>query len=332
MQHRKIRHRWVIGFTFYWSWLVIALGSFTRLTDSGLSCPDWPGCYGKLYVGSVGSLLTHFRMWAEMSHRYVAGILTVAILLCLVVLVLNRKEVRPMQWFFAAILFLLLLYQPILGMWTVTLKLHPSIVSQHLLSGLSLMVLVVLQWMYFSDSFSQTIEVAQSCAKHLATAGAILVFLIYCQLLLGAWTSTNYAGLSCDSFPFCHIDHWSYQFKEAFDFLRPVGDNYSGGVISENAKRTIQVVHRVGAFVIGVYVLVWVACVVSATQQMRLLLWSLLVVCLLLLQVALGLSIVYFSRPLLVAVLHTLIGGGLLVSVVGLNYQLWCAKRRGRSC
>ncbi len=332
MQHRKIRHRWIIGFTFYWSWLVIALGSFTRLTDSGLSCPDWPGCYGKLYVGSVGSLLTHFRMWAEMSHRYVAGILSVAILLCLIVLLFNRKEVRPLQWFFAAILFLLLLYQPLLGMWTVTLKLHPSIVSQHLLSGLSLMVLVALQWMYFSDAFSKKIAIPQRYVKPLAAAGAFLVFLIYCQLFLGAWTSTNYAGLSCDSFPFCHMGHWSYQFKGAFNLFHPMGVNYSGGVISENAKRTIQVVHRAGAFVIGGYILVWLACVVSVVQRARLLFWSVLVLCFLLLQVALGISIVYFSRPLIVAVLHTLIAGGLLVSVVGLNYQLWCNKRKGRSC
>jgi heme a synthase len=324
MQTKDIKNRWVIAFTFYWSWLVIGLGAFTRLTDSGLSCPDWPGCYGNLYVGSLGSVLTHFRMWAEMSHRYAAGILSVGILLCLWVLIINRWAVRSSQWVFAAVLLLLLFYQPLLGMWTVTLKLHPSIVSQHLLSGMSLMVLIALQWMYFSTNVSQSEPIKR--VRLLRVGGVVLIVLLYFQLLLGVWTSTNYAALSCDSFPFCHVDHWSYAFKEAFNFLRPLGQNYSGGVASENARRTIQVVHRFGALAVATGLLLWVSCILTTVRSLRLLLLSLVAVMLLLLQVVLGISVVYFSQPLLIALLHTLTASGLLLAVVALNFQIWSSK------
>jgi cytochrome c oxidase assembly protein subunit 15 len=322
---KKMKHRWIIAFTFCWSWLVIALGSFTRLTDSGLSCPDWPGCYGKLYVGTLGSVVSHFRMWAEMSHRYAVLVLTIGILLTFVVLLLNRRQVRPLQWFWAALLLLLLFYQPILGMWTVTLKLHPSIVSQHLLSGLSLMVLIGVQWLYLSDYFSAPVAMPQ--LRLLSWGGVVVLVLLYGQLLLGAWTSTNYAALSCDSFPFCHMDNWSYHFKEAFNFLRPLGDNYSGGTVSEEARRTIQVVHRFGALVVGLCLLVWAGAVTSIAKSVRLLLWSLLPVVLLLIQIALGISIVYFSRPLVLGLLHTLVAAGVLATTIALNYQVWCCRR-----
>jgi cytochrome c oxidase assembly protein subunit 15 len=322
---KTIKHRWIIAFTFYWSWLVIALGSFTRLTDSGLSCPDWPGCYGKLYAGTLGSVVSHFRIWAEMSHRYAVLVLTLGILATLAVVVMNRRQVRPLQWLWVVLLLLLLFYQPVLGMWTVTLKLHPSIVSQHLLSGLSLMVLIGVQWLYFSDYFSAPVVIDR--VRLLAGGGVVVLVLLYGQLFLGAWTSTNYAAVSCDSFPFCHLDAWSYRFHEAFNVLRPLGDNYSGGVVSEEARRTIQVVHRFGALVVGLCLLLWAGAVATAVKSPRLIGWALLPVLLLLIQVALGISIVYFSRPLVIALLHTLVAAGVLISTVALNYQVWCVKR-----
>ena len=315
---QSIRYRWIITFSFIWSWLVITLGAFTRLTDSGLSCPDWPGCYGKLYVGNVDSLLANFRIWAEMVHRYAAGVLTLSILLTLWVVYVNRDRVRPLQWFFAAILGLLLLYQPILGMWTVTLKLHPSIVSQHLLSGMSLMVLIAVQRLYFSD---------RAClpdpGSTLRWMGVVALVLLYLQLLLGAWTSTNYAALSCDGFPFCHAPHWDYQFKEAFNFFQPLTQDYSGGVISENARRTIQVVHRFGALVVGLWLCCWATAVMLSTKFSKLIINALLVLALVLTQVVLGIAIVYFAHPLGIAIFHTLSASALLLAVVALNFRLW---------
>jgi cytochrome c oxidase assembly protein subunit 15 len=307
---------------------VIALGAFTRLTDAGLSCPDWPGCYGRLYVGSVGLAQDHFRMWAEMLHRYSVLLLTIGILLSLMVLLFNRKEVKPLQWFFAALLFLLLVYQPILGMWTVTLKLHPSIVSQHLLSGLTLMLLIGVQWLYFSPYFSKP-DTAQG-SHFLKWGGVVIIVLLYIQLFLGAWTSTNYAALSCDTFPFCHLTDFSYQFKEAFHLLRPLGENYDAGVLSEDARRTIQVVHRLGALVISVFLLIWSGFISIKAKSMRLVIASLIPVILLLCQIVLGISMIYFLRPLALGLLHTLVAGAFLISVVALNYQLWCLDRRGR--
>lgn len=313
-----VRYRWIITFSFLWSWLVIALGAFTRLTDAGLSCPDWPGCYGHWYVGHVDTVLHNFRIWAEMVHRYAAGILTLSILLTLWVVFVNRQRVRRLQWFFAALLLLLLLYQPILGMWTVTWKLHPSIVSQHLLSGMTLMVLIGVQGLYFSDSFQP--EAIHPCWRWF---GILLLILLYCQLFLGAWTSTNYAALSCDGFPFCHSTSWHYRFREAFDLFRPLTTNYSGGVISEDARRTIQVVHRFGALLVGSVLAVWAAVVLLICKQSQLIMRALLVLALLIMQVLLGIAIVYFAHPLWVAILHTLVASGLLFAVVSLNYRLW---------
>jgi cytochrome c oxidase assembly protein subunit 15 len=266
-------------------------------------------------------------MWAEMSHRYAVLLLTIFIILVLMVLWLNKCHVKPLQWFFAILLLLLLIYQPLLGMWTVTLQLHPSIVSQHLLSGLSLMVLIGVQWLYFSNYYSQPVSIKRR--SFFGVGGLVILILCYGQLFLGAWTSTNYAALSCDSFPFCHIDPWLYQFKEAFNLWRPLGDNYSGGVISEDARRTIQVVHRLGALIVGVCISVWIGMLVSVVRSLRLLLWCYFVVFLLLLQVIWGLFVVYFSHPLTIALLHTLTAGALLMSIVTLNYQLWCVNKGG---
>ncbi len=193
---------------------VIGLGAFTRLTDAGLGCPDWPGCYGHLTVPSnIQSLqkikalfptqpLVAVKAWAEMVHRYFAGTLGCLILATLVVMIRRLKQLKRKKIAFAVFaLALLLLYQPILGMWTVTLKLLPVVVSQHLLGGMLIVGLLWLLWLHY-DSSGDTAVTDPLLIKLRPWALLGLVFL-FCQIALGAWTSTNYASISCPGFPYC---------------------------------------------------------------------------------------------------------------------------------
>ena len=270
-----------------------------------------------------------FRAWAEMVHRYVAGVLVLGCLASLCVLVKNRRVVSPCQWVFAGILLLLLAYQPLLGRLTVTLKLNPIIVSQHLLSGFSLMVLLGLQWMYLKRRATGYLPVRESRERVSVRVFSLVgIALLFIQLSLGAWTSTNYAALSCDSFPFCHLSSWPYHFSEAFSVhMKPV-TSFEGGVLSDYAKSTIQVVHRVFASLVLIYFFVYIAALMLWQKLDKLLVPAFCVMALLLVQVALGIANVLLHRQLYIALGHTMVAAGLFYAFIYLHFHLW-HKRGG---
>ncbi|MDF1818836.1 MAG: COX15/CtaA family protein [Immundisolibacteraceae bacterium] len=303
--------------------VVIVLGAYTRLSDAGLGCPDWPGCYGHIGVpNSEAEVLVAndafpdrpveaAKAWKEMIHRYAAGALGLLILtIFLQALTINRGERG-----FASGLLALVVFQGLLGMWTVTLLVKPLIVSAHLIGGLATSSLLWLLVLKRSGWWSGiTITAAQRKM-------ALLMFVVVLgQILLGGWTSTNYAALACIGLPKCN-GLWlpAMDFANGFKPWHGLGIDYEGGILDSPARVAIHFSHRVGAMVTLVVVGSGIAVFMQSTQT-RLRRGALVVGLLLIVQLCLGLANVWFYLPLGVAVAHNGVAALLLLSIVTLNY------------
>ena len=324
-------HRFVL-FTCVLTFAVILLGAFTRLTDAGLGCPDWPGCYGRLLVPASETdvvdkaylaqrPLEPAKGWTEMVHRYFAGLLGIAILV-LTVWAWRRRRDDPAQpvWLPTALLGLVV-FQALLGMWTVTLLLKPVVVMGHLLGGfatLSLLVLLALR----TAPRRPPARPAPVTPGHWRVAAAIGLLVLVAQIALGGWTSSNYAALACMDLPTCH-GRWLPQmdFREAFVMWRGIGVDYEHGVLDHPARTAIHVTHRIGAVITFVYLAWLVVGVLRSSPALARV--AVLVGGLLLVQVALGVGNVLLHLPLGVATAHNGVAALLLVSLVYLNYRLW---------
>lgn len=324
----------------FFSFGVIALGAFTRLINAGLGCPDWPGCYGQLTVPmtEAAQLLanihypeTHleiYKAWAEMIHRYFVGGLSLFIM-SIIGIIFVRKECRFMSNIVLALgLVLLLAYQIILGKWTVTLKLLPVIVTQHLLGGF--LILCALWLVYLNNRSSQKIAPCQFPKTLLMIAAIIGLVMIFLQISLGAWTSTNYASLSCPDFPLCmNSQSLVMHFKEAFNFSAPIGINYEGGVLSEVTRQTIQMTHRFGALILTVYLFLFMAYAMPRLKHAIELTKSLyLIMGLLTIQLCIGMANIIFKLPLITAIGHNLVAVLLLVSMITFIFKLAHTERK----
>ena len=312
---------------------VIALGALTRLMDAGLGCPDWPGCYGQMTVPVThkaqqlaaelypGTHIVIYKAWAEMIHRYFVGGLSVFIV-TIVGFVFFKKQLRlRINVLLSFTLIALLVYQILLGQWTVTLKLWPVIVAQHLLGGY--LILSTLWLMYLYNKKIPNVNLNSNTS--LLLAGAIIaLLLLILQIMLGAWTSTNYASLSCRDFPFCMNDQvMTFHFKEAFNFFRSPDVNYEGGVLSTAIRQTIQMSHRFGALILTLYLFAFVAIAnIQLKQRLDVMKILYLILGLLCVQLSLGISNVLFQLPLLVALSHTVVAVLLLLSLLTLIVKL----------
>ncbi len=307
------------------AFVVIGLGAFTRLIDAGLGCPDWPGCYGHLTVLAAEhdrllnlayphSFLVSYKAWAEMIHRYCAGILSSLIVaLCAVLLWRFQKEKRTSFLILTLWFIVLVGYQIMLGRWTVTLQLLPSIVTQHLLGGFLILASLGLSYgstkPYFTQGITTTWTLFIFCSL-----GLVLVLL---QIFLGAWTSTHYAALSCQGFPFCTEDPKAmvFDWSQAFQWQTSVGLNYEGGLLSETARQTIQMAHRFGAGIVFGYWFLFFLFSPRKIKEKSSALFHLILV-LFLVQIALGIANAVFALPLAVALLHNLVAAALFLTVV----------------
>lgn len=315
--------------------VVIMLGAYTRLSDAGLGCPDWPGCYGHLDVPTSTQDVAHAdanysrpveggKAWREMIHRYFAGTLGLVIL-ALALLALKRTgnphQQRVLPWVVTG----LVVCQALLGMWTVTLLLKPLIVTGHLLGGMAIFALLGLCLFRTRPLFHEWGTRVATSLK--VFAGAALALLIG-QIFLGAWTSTNYAALACPDFPTCQSQWWPpTDFSKAFTLWHGLGINYEYGILSSVPRQTIHWVHRLGACVIAI---IMIALAVKLFLQARVdRRWAALGIVLLAaltLQIALGISVVVFHLPLWVAVGHN--GGAalLLLTLIAINHAAWSAR------
>ena len=291
---------------------VVVLGAYVRLSDAGLGCPDWPACYGHLTVGDAmahmdqvdarypGQPLQPGKAVKEMVHRYVAGTLG-AVVLALVLLGWRQKRNQALL----IMLTVLILFQSLLGMWTVTLKLQPLVVTGHLAGGMS--VLALLWWLLLDARPVPRRETA----SHLRPYAVFGLLLLAVQSLLGGWTSSHYAGLACTGFPGCNGQWWPQ-----VDYAAGFGRSWGIGEIDAAGLAAIQWIHRLGALVVMLYLgsLTWASR--EAAPKI-----ALAVVLLLLLQIAIGIGNVVYGLPLSLAEAHNAGAALLLLAVVTLNYR-----------
>lgn len=316
--------------------VVIVLGAYTRLSDAGLGCPDWPGCYGHLTVPEDPARqaaasaafperpLDPTKAWIEMIHRYFAGGLGLVILaLTAIAWARHRRsgEGRPGQ---ATGLAALVIFQGLLGMWTVTLLLKPVVVMGHLLGGFA--TLSLLWWLVLRER-APGWQAPPGEAAALRPWALLALVVVVGQIALGGWTSANYAALACVDFPTCHGRWWpAMDFGEAFVLWRGTGVDYEFGVLDSPARTAIHVTHRLGALVtvlvVGGLALRLLRARGGALRGTGAALLGLLAA-----QVSLGIGNVLLSLPLPVAVAHNAVGALLLLGVVALNHAVHPARQ-----
>lgn len=303
---------------------VVVLGAFVRLSDAGLGCPDWPGCYGHLtwptQAEDIEIANQNFperavevhKAWKEVVHRILAGALGLIVLALFIWAFRQRHVMSPKLPFMIG---LVITFQAALGMWTVTLMLHPSIVMSHLLGGL--LTLSLLTWL----ACRETPEIkGYRYAGHVTTRMvAVGLLLVAFQIALGGWTSANYAALACTGFPQCNGQWWpNMDFIQGFNLLREFGPNYEFGVKDGPARVAIQMTHRMGFVVVTLY-LSWL--IYKLTKNRELLPMAMVIGGLLVLQIGLGIMNVTMNLPLTVAVMHNGVAALLLISLVYLLYK-----------
>jgi len=312
---------------------LILFGAFTRLTDSGLGCPDWPGCYGhsnplfamehiqeaeqQMPFGPV----TVTKAWIEMLHRYFASGIGFLMLSFAVTTWLKRKEFGQHIFLWSLGLFFLVCLQGAFGAFTVTFKLQPLIVSIHLLLALCfIMGLTVLSGL--TQQNSQILK-PRSFIKAIPL---LVIFIVFSQILLGAWVSTNYAVLACDGFPMCN-EQWFPQmdFLNGFTWWRELGKTSSGDYLTIEALIAIHWTHRLGAMITTItlgsylYYLAKVKKDGTINFQMEAQYWGRFVLFVFSVQILSGLSNVIFQWPMIAALIHT---GGAAALIIGLTKLL----------
>lgn len=363
--------------------VVIVLGAFTRLVHAGLGCPDWPTCYGHLWVPNeaheIETANSRFqstpvetnKTWPEQIHRLCASALGLVILAIFVVAL--RAETRregawqlwlplgvlvagvvarvfvgdwldPYLWVVVVLYFGnvwrlsrqqkltrallpsvlagLVIVQGFFGMWTVTLKLWPQVVTAHLLGGFATLSAI---WLLLQTLVSVNWRIAaheMALMVPLKPLGLAALFVVIIQIVLGGWTSSNYAALACPDFPYCQNAVLpDADFRQGFNVFQQVGPNYLGGLLDNHARIAIHFSHRIGAVLVLALNLwlvygLWRSGMTQAKKTAQLL------AAVLTLQIGLGISNVVLSLPLLVAVAHNAGGALLLLVLVTINYRL----------
>jgi cytochrome c oxidase assembly protein subunit 15 len=309
---------------------LIVVGAFTRLTDSGLGCPDWPGCYGELSpfgahaeISAAQSAqptgpVTVGKAWIEMVHRYLAMAVGALILVAAAMGWWARSQLPHSPWWGTATL-VWVLVQGAFGKYTVTLKLYPAVVTLHLLGAMVLLALLVLQ--HESFRARPLLQARQRLAPGWVAAALAVVVM---QIALGGWVSTNYAVLACQGFPACNGQWWpQMDAAHGFTLLRHLGQTGQGGALAFDALVAIHMAHRLFAVVV-VVALVTLAVTLRRSRDTIARRYGLALAGVLLWQLASGLSNVVLGWPIAAALAHSA-GAAVLVAVLT---SLWARLRQ----
>jgi cytochrome c oxidase assembly protein subunit 15 len=312
--------------------IVVVLGAYVRLTDAGLGCPDWPGCYGMLILPDDAAEIAEAdaafperrldtqKAWNEMIHRYVATTLGFSIMLLAFLAWLNRKDPgQPVKLPIA--LLGVVIFQGLLGMWTVTLLLKPLIVMGHLLGGLT--TLGISFWLLLEHR--RRADIAARRPRTVIKPALVCLVVLILQIALGGWTSSNYAALACPDVPLCQGQWWPEQanFGEGFVLWRGLGIDYEFGVLDAPSRVAIHFVHRLGAIVTFLLLLFVAISFIRrdpGPDPAAIRRAGQLVILALVAQVSIGVGIVWFGLPLFLASAHNGVAALLLLSVINLNH------------
>lgn len=363
---------------------LVMFGAFVRLSNAGLSCPDWPTCYGQVTWPQQAQAVAHadaafpgrpyeaHKAWREQVHRFLAGTLGMMVLVLAVLASWRRRSAllpviggsvfaafgvamymhgehrwssllaacaialplfaairlhRPGAWRISVLALGVIIFQAMLGMWTVTLLLKPIVVMGHLLGGMATFALLAWAALRFAGVAS-----ADERLSDLRRWVVVGIVLLACQIALGGWTSSNYAALACGygpgSFPQC-LGQWAppTDFHQGFVLWRGIGVNYEGGVLDMAARSAIQIAHRIGALVVFCY-LGWLAFKVARRGLRG---YGIAIAVALVSQVLLGISNVYFGLPLAVATAHNGMAALLLFTLLATLARTQKAQASERS-
>jgi cytochrome c oxidase assembly protein subunit 15 len=338
-RYTKIYLRW-LTLTLFLTFDLIVFGAYVRLSDSGLGCPDWPGCYAQAtpwhaqtHIALEESLrpdgaVTHFKAWIEMIHRYVATVLGI---LCITLLGMAIKWRRYLSigYKLAAFILFWISLQGAFGMWTVTLKLMPVVVTAHLLGGLVLLSL--LAWQHIRLTARLMPSIAYDDSPYAVWIKWIWLFLLalIIQIALGGWVSTNYAAMACSTIPLCQ-GAWipEMDFAKGFTLWRDLGAVDATGTTGQwlpfSALVAIHWVHRMNAIAVMLIALVVLLKIKRASLFKK---YRRGIMVVLTIQILTGISTVIFGYPLLAAVLHTAGAATLVMLTIRLLALMYEMKR-----
>ncbi|HEY2560460.1 MAG TPA: COX15/CtaA family protein [Caldimonas sp.] len=315
---------------FFLAFDLVLLGAFTRLSDSGLGCPDWPGCYG--HASPIGAsahiaaaeaavptgAVTVTKAWIEMLHRYAATAIGILVIALLVMAIReSRRSAGRISARWPAWTLLWICVQGAFGALTVTLRLYPAIVTLHLLAGFGLLALLAIQAEHYAP---RVVALAPALRAGLVAVAALTVV----QVALGGWVSSNYAVLACRDFPTCQGSWWPVMdAAEGFVVMRPLGESGGSGYLPFAALTAIHMAHRIGALMLlpALVALAWRLHAAGATTRP----WAFGLLAVAAWQAASGLGNVLLGWPLAAAIAHT---GGAAALVVMLTVLLVRSARR----
>ena len=298
------------------AFIVVAMGAWVRLSDAGLGCPDWPGCYGHL-LGVPEHAANSGKAWKEMLHRYAAASLGLVIIGICLQAWRHRRQTSPAM---PMALTALVIFQALLGMWTVTLLLKPVVVSAHLLGGMTTLALLI--WLNLRQTHW---PVGALSSPALKAGGMLALATLVLQIALGGWVSSNYAALACPDFPTCQ-GSWqpNMDFAQAFTLHRELGQTASGALLPMTALTTIHWSHRIGALLVS-FIIGSLGYALTRRPGWRTA--GMLLLSLLVLQISLGIANVLLSLPLPLAVAHNMGAALLLTATLAINFRLLQGNR-----
>lgn len=346
-----LKMRWgrLVAITAFLTLDLIAFGAFVRLTDSGLGCPDWPGCYGQLLPTQAGAQInqaiadqggthgpvSHGKAWIEMLHRYVASFIGVLILVMLVRALIEKYRDGRTAWVRASnefgsasvgiawplLLLVVVSLQGLFGKWTVTLKLMPIVVTTHLMGGMLLFALLIWFWMRERQRAGETRAMTIAVTGGVGPLVWFALLTVLMQIFLGGWVSTNYAVMACGELPGCDGQlKPTVAWNEGFTLFRALGRNADGSFLSIDALRAIHWAHRLGALVTTVVVVAAAVALLRAHPALRRQAMAIKVA--LLLQIVIGISTVWFNQPIALATAHNFFAAVLLATLVVAAYRV----------
>ena len=346
-----LKMRWgrLVAITAFLTLDLIAFGAFVRLTDSGLGCPDWPGCYGQLLPTQAGAQInqaiadqggthgpvSHGKAWIEMLHRYVASFIGLLILVMLVRALIDKYRDGRTAWVRASnefgsasvgiawplLLLVVVSLQGLFGKWTVTLKLMPIVVTTHLMGGMLLFALLIWFWMRERQRAGETRAMTIAVTGGVGPLVWFALLTVLMQIFLGGWVSTNYAVMACGELPGCDGQlKPTVAWNEGFTLFRALGRNADGSFLSIDALRAIHWAHRLGALVTTVVVVAAAVALLRAHPALRRQAMAIKVA--LLLQIVIGISTVWFNQPIALATAHNFFAAVLLATLVVAAYRV----------